>query len=162
LFLFLVCTYFLLVVLDGIHNSNFETFGLLLEENQNKQTNKQNTWRPFPSLFLLLPNKMSDHKAAVTLVTPGERVGHISEFNAGSGTYVKGGYIHASIVGAKTVVKSTDSEVFFAHHCNMDFIYILYIYLYGIELKNVSVCLLCPLDALNCKCDKRQGLNCDS
>jgi len=55
--------------------------------------------------------RMADGKSVV-LVTPGERLGHISEFTAGPGTYLKGGYIHSSIVGAKTITpKAKESEV---------------------------------------------------
>ena len=36
-------------------------------------------------------------------VTPGQRVGHVQQHRAGVGTYVRDGFIHASVVGLKLV-----------------------------------------------------------
>jgi len=67
------------------------------------------------SITVQIEKIMSSGK--LTLVTPGERLGHVSEFNAGTGTYTKGGYIHASIVGAKSTASSTESEVLCGFNC---------------------------------------------
>lgn len=36
------------------------------------------------------------------IVCPGKRLGRVSDFRAGPGTYVRGAYIYASVVGPKT------------------------------------------------------------
>jgi len=48
--------------------------------------------------------------AASDAVVPGERVGHVTEYVPGEGTYVKDNYIMASIVGVKTFLPSKDNN----------------------------------------------------
>ncbi len=44
------------------------------------------------------------------IVCPGKRLGRISEFRAGPGTYVRGSYIYASVVGPKTEQAAGDDD----------------------------------------------------
>lgn len=44
------------------------------------------------------------------IVCPGKRLGRVSEFRAGPGTYVRGTYIYASVVGPKTVEQAAADE----------------------------------------------------
>jgi exosome complex RNA-binding protein Csl4 len=43
-------------------------------------------------------------------VVPGQRLGFIHDFKAGTGTYIRGNYIYASTVGAKKVFVEKGEE----------------------------------------------------
>ncbi|KAL2919930.1 hypothetical protein HK105_200847 [Polyrhizophydium stewartii] len=44
-----------------------------------------------------------------TKVLPGQRLGTTAEFRAGSGTYVRDGFVHAAVVGHRTLVRPGES-----------------------------------------------------
>jgi len=44
------------------------------------------------------------------VVCPGKRLGRVSEFRAGPGTYVRGSYIYASVVGPKMEQAAADED----------------------------------------------------
>ena len=47
-----------------------------------------------------------------SVVVPGERVGSLDQFSAGSGTYIRHGFVHSCLVGHKHVREiSGDGEV---------------------------------------------------
>jgi len=43
-------------------------------------------------------------------VTPGQRLGHIDDFEAGEGTFQRGQHIYASVVGFKDVVMGEENQ----------------------------------------------------
>jgi len=47
---------------------------------------------------------------ATTYVCPGQRLGHIEDFIPGEGTYVRKQHIHASVVGVKVIIPSSDNS----------------------------------------------------
>ena len=44
------------------------------------------------------------------IVCPGKRLGRVSEFQAGPGTYVRGDYIYAGVLGPKEEQKASADE----------------------------------------------------
>lgn len=44
------------------------------------------------------------------IVCPGKRLGRVGEFRAGPGTYVRGSYIFASVVGPKVEQAGADED----------------------------------------------------
>lgn len=46
----------------------------------------------------------------VEIVCPGKRLGRVGEFRAGPGTYVRGSYIYASVVGPKVEQAGADED----------------------------------------------------
>ncbi|CAG8510600.1 3435_t:CDS:2 [Paraglomus occultum] len=46
----------------------------------------------------------------VEIVTPGQRLGHAQDYAAGPGTYVRGDFLYASVVGVKRVLVETDKK----------------------------------------------------
>jgi exosome complex component CSL4 len=44
-------------------------------------------------------------------VCPGQRVGHIEDFHAGQGTYVRKQYIYSSVVGYKEITQQSDKPI---------------------------------------------------
>ena len=44
---------------------------------------------------------------AKNIVTPGQRLGFAQDYVSGSGTYVRGNLLYASVVGAKRIIKKT-------------------------------------------------------
>ena len=45
------------------------------------------------------------------LVCPGERVGHVEDCDAGEGTYIRGPYIHSSIIGVREATIQDDRTI---------------------------------------------------
>ena len=54
-------------------------------------------------MLLLVCRRATDSDCESMFVTPGQRVGHVQQHRAGAGTYVREGFIHASVVGLKLV-----------------------------------------------------------
>ena len=48
------------------------------------------------------------HTTPTTLILPGQRLGHMSDFVAGEGTYIHDGHIIATLVGEKKKISSKD------------------------------------------------------
>ena len=48
---------------------------------------------------------------SVEIVTPGQRLGHAQDYTAGTGTYVRGDFLYASVVGVKRVFVKPDTKV---------------------------------------------------
>ena len=48
---------------------------------------------------------------SVEIVTPGQRLGHAQDYTGGPGTYVRGDFLYASVVGVKRVWVKTDKKV---------------------------------------------------
>ena len=54
---------------------------------------------------------MNTHSTNIkNIVTPGQRLGFAQDYVSGSGTYVRGNLLYASVVGVKRVLKQTKGE----------------------------------------------------
>lgn len=54
-------------------------------------------------------NMVSVHENAV--VIPGERIGSLEQYSPGNGTYIRHGYVYASLAGYKQLHNQTNGEV---------------------------------------------------
>lgn len=54
-------------------------------------------------------NMVSIHENAVAI--PGERLGSLEQFSPGNGTYVRHGYVYASLAGYRQLQEQQNGEV---------------------------------------------------
>src|SRR6266498_1148162 len=67
----------------------------------------------FPSIFNYFDNMNTKN-----IVTPGQRLGFTQDYTAGSGTYVRGNLLYASVVGVKRVFKPAAEGEASLHYIN--------------------------------------------
>lgn len=53
----------------------------------------------------------SNMTSVADAVVPGQRLGHVQEYNAGAGTYALQDFLYASVVGLKQILRTSDHEV---------------------------------------------------
>ena len=52
---------------------------------------------------------VSIYESSITI--PGERLGSVEEFSPGNGTYIRHGYVYASLTGFKQVLEHGEGQV---------------------------------------------------
>lgn len=58
---------------------------------------------------------VSIHENAVAI--PGERLGNLEQYSPGNGTYIRHGYVYASLAGYKQLQDQENGEVCFQEIC---------------------------------------------
>lgn len=67
-------------------------------------------WAPGAARSQILRILLPSAAIMTEIVCPGKRLGRVSEFRAGPGTYVRGSYIYASVVGPKMEQAAADED----------------------------------------------------
>lgn len=79
---------------------------------------------------------VSIHENAVAI--PGERLGSLEKFSPGNGTYVRHGYVYASLAGYKQLQEQENREVCLEEICQKLVEFPVFRVIYGVNAKALA------------------------